>query len=463
MLKTEAYEELGNRNPLTDLITRTNEMLKGLLTGKHIKKHIYEKLRVDPNESELAHLYFLPKAHKPGTPLRPIVAGIKSPTIGISRWLDRNLRPLFNKMAEHISVLNGTQLISRLETWSITNLQPQTLFLTMDVSDLYTMIPQEGGVQAIKKMLQFFKIDKIKEVKTPIILLLARYVMKNNFFIYNNVYYKQTRGGAMGSPLTLTLSNTYMFFFERPIVKWATHNENIYHRYIDDIFIACNATNERMQGLIQHWNRINKNIKMTAEIGSSVNFLDVSISNRDGKLHTTVFHKPSHEPYFLPFDSTHKLSIKKNIPYGAIIRAIRYSCDITSFCKEETHITMALLLNGYPLRVIHEQYQHALHEMNCKWPNKFSYERVRQTFLEHYFSKEELTENREKDAQVGMYIHFSYCEGMHRLSATFHEKWNTILGNLAISSIKPIIGFRNCASLQQRLVKKKPAKPLITS
>ncbi|CAF3302177.1 unnamed protein product, partial [Rotaria sp. Silwood2] len=38
-------------------------------------------------------------------------------------------------------------------------------------------------------------------------------------------YYHQIRGEAMGSPLTLTIANCYMFFFERKLVN-QIHNSN---------------------------------------------------------------------------------------------------------------------------------------------------------------------------------------------------------------------------------------------
>ena len=290
MAKTDAYESLGDSNPLKELILQTNSMLKGLLSGKHIDSQLFNKLKVDAENAELAHLYFLPKAHKPGTPLRPIVAGLKSPTIEISRWLDGILRPLFDQMAAATSVLNGVQLISVLEKWSARNLDHRTLFLTMDVSDLYTMVPQEGGIQAIKKMLRIFQISQIQGVKTSTILLLARYVMKNNYFIYSNCYYKQIRGGAMGSPLTLTVSNAYMFFFQTPITKWVKHRNGVFCRYIDDIFLTiADASYDLLEGLVRHWNRIDGNIKLSAEISHSVSFLDVTVNNVNGRLHTSVY------------------------------------------------------------------------------------------------------------------------------------------------------------------------------
>ena len=462
MAKTDAYDKLGDKNPLQDLVLQTNSMLEGLFKSNHIKLQLYKRLRVDANKAELAHLYFLPKAHKPNTPLRPIVAGLKSPTIKISQWLDSILRPLFDQMAAETSILNGVQLISILERWSERNLSRNTKFLTMDVSDLYTMVPQEGGIQAIKKMLHTFQIHEIQGVKKSIILLLARYVMKNNYFIYGNCYYKQIRGGAMGSPLTLTVSNAYMFFFQRPITKWVQHRDGIFCRYIDDIFLTADASNDLLEGLVRHWNRIDENIKLTADISHAVNFLDVSIRNIDGHLNTSVFHKPSHEPYFLPFESTHAMFIKKNIPYGAIIRAIRYSSDAISFSREETHITMALLLNGYPLKVIRTQYEKAFTDMNCAWPNRYNYQAVRQLSLSNFFSLDKGKKKRKIDFDADLIFHFSYCKGMETFAARFHQKWDELFNHFALCSISPIVGFRNCDSLQQRLVKKKPPKALIS-
>ncbi|CAF1570944.1 unnamed protein product, partial [Rotaria sordida] len=92
MNKTKAYQDLGTTNPLESLVERTNNFLYGLWYNKHITQKQYEKLKVNKEKAELAHLYFLPKAHKPGTPLRPIMSGLKSPTVEISRWLDSLLR-----------------------------------------------------------------------------------------------------------------------------------------------------------------------------------------------------------------------------------------------------------------------------------------------------------------------------------------------------------------------------------
>ena len=56
------------------------------------------------------------------------------------------------------------------------------------------------------------------------IMKLARLVLDNNCFVCNNKYYKQIRGGAMGSTFTQVLANIYMYDWEQDLIKYqATH------------------------------------------------------------------------------------------------------------------------------------------------------------------------------------------------------------------------------------------------
>jgi hypothetical protein len=93
-----------------------------------------------------------------------------------------------------------------------------------------------------------------------------------------------------------------------------------------------------LKGLVKFWNRLDSNIVFSKSIGHTAEYLDVKLENRGGKLVSEVYHKPSCEPYFLPFTSIHAQHIKKNIPYVALIRAIRYSSSYNAFKREETHI-----------------------------------------------------------------------------------------------------------------------------
>ncbi|CAF5154366.1 unnamed protein product, partial [Rotaria sp. Silwood1] len=267
----------------------------------------YEQLSIKSNEVELTHLYYLPKAQKPGTPLHPIISGLKHPTKKISKFLDELLRPLFNKMASNTTVTCGTEVIKQLHEWSKRDIRQETLICTMDVMDLYTMISQTEGIMSIKKLLDYFKIKKIGNIKAEAIIRLCRFVIQNNYFSYNGKYFHQVRGGAMGSPLTLTIANCYMYFYERDIVKQVNNSNGLYLRYIDDIFIIINWPIQHLSKQINRWNELDLNIKLKAQVDHSTNFLDLYIENKNGELFTKVYHKPSYEPYYLPFNSVHPI------------------------------------------------------------------------------------------------------------------------------------------------------------
>ncbi|CAF5101003.1 unnamed protein product, partial [Rotaria sp. Silwood1] len=216
-------------------------------------------------------------------------------------------------MAVKTTVNSGFELIKQLLEWAKIKMRQETLFCTIDVMDLYTMVPQTEGVLSLKKMLDHLKLKRINGLKIETIIRLSRFVMKNNYFSYDGQYYHQIRGGAMGSPLTLTIANCYMFFYEQQIIKQIHNSGGLYFRYIDDIFIVINWPARHLLKQIDKWNHFDENIKLSENIGVTADFLDLHMENRDGELFTTVYQKPSYEPYYLPFDSIHPLHMKKNI------------------------------------------------------------------------------------------------------------------------------------------------------
>ena len=60
------------------------------------------------------------------------------------------------------------------------------------------------------------------------------------------------------------------------------------NRYIDDVFFTSNEPIETIQQLLEDANKWHPNIKLQAQIGTSLPFLDVLVSNRDVVLHTAV-------------------------------------------------------------------------------------------------------------------------------------------------------------------------------
>ena len=68
-------------------------------------------------------------------------------------------------------------------------------------------------------------------------------IFKESFFTFNNKYYKQEDGVAMGPPLGPDLANIFMCSFES---KWLRDCPNdlkpvFYRGYVDDIFAMFSA------------------------------------------------------------------------------------------------------------------------------------------------------------------------------------------------------------------------------
>ena len=415
---------------------------------KWITQKQYEQLSIkQTDEVELAHLYYLPKAHKQNVPLRPIISGLKHPTKKISKFLDDLLRPLFDQMASATTVTCGFELFKHLQQWSTTNISQETILCTIDILDLYTMIPQIEGVLSLKKMLDYLQLKQVNGLKIETIIRLARFVIKNNYFKYNGQYYHQIRGGAMGSPLTLTIANCYMFFFEQNIIKQIHNSHGLYFRYIDDIFIIVNWPIRHLFKEVNRWNKFDNNIELNADINLYADFLDLHIENRNGQLFTAVYHKPSYEPYYLPFNSVHPMHMKKNIPFTMLLRAIRYSSNFQLYVDEREKLRMALLLNRYPNKFINQQFDHLFEKFKIREPlTQNNYHTYRQKILDSPIQIKQLT-----DYGRTLFVHFTYCTNMKTFPSKFHNLWHKYFGESPINDIMPILGTRNVNNLQRCL------------
>jgi hypothetical protein len=176
-----------------------------------------------------------------GTPLRPIVSSMYAPATGISHFLDQLLRPLFNQVARQTTIINSIHFVRRLEFYRDCNrLLPTTMFVTFDVTDLYTMIPRDGALLILQDfLLEHATNNRINGTTIDTLMKMARLVLDTNCFVFENKYYQQIRGGAMGSPFTMTLANIYMLKWEQPLIEHQKFHKEFYGRYVKIEFVFC--------------------------------------------------------------------------------------------------------------------------------------------------------------------------------------------------------------------------------
>ena len=136
-------------------------------------------------------IYFLPKIHKPNNPGRPIVSACSCPTELISSYLDKIMAPIIKSLPSYIKDSQHTHELFR----DFNFLGQDKLIFTMDISSLYTVIPNNEGFPAPK---YFLDQRTVKEPSSETLLRLAELVLTLNCFSFAGNYYKQINGVGMG-------------------------------------------------------------------------------------------------------------------------------------------------------------------------------------------------------------------------------------------------------------------------
>ncbi|VDO66433.1 unnamed protein product [Schistosoma margrebowiei] len=91
--------EKSNKDLTDSTEKRITKVLRDLLKKKMIDNSTYNNLR--PRGSRLPHMYGLPKIHKQGYPLIPILSMINSPYHKVARWLADKLEPVRQRLATY--------------------------------------------------------------------------------------------------------------------------------------------------------------------------------------------------------------------------------------------------------------------------------------------------------------------------------------------------------------------------
>ena len=293
----------------------------------------------------------LTKIHK-GTsppPGRPIVSSTGCPTARLSQFADFFLQPVVTESRSYIK--DTTHFINILN--ELPTLPSGSLLVTLDVSSLYTNIPQLQGKQAIARALIKHRRNGTYPCNASIIQLLNLVLSLNNF-TFNGDHYLQVGGTAMGTKVAPSYANLFMADFEDKFVYTYPDEPFLWLRFIDDIFMIWTHGTLSLDNFIAHLNKCLPSINFTHEISpDQVPFLDtMAINIREGKLITNLYCKPTDAHFYLHYSSAHPTSCKKGIPYGQFLRLCRICSRITEFDNNAVNLARHFSRCGYPQELI---------------------------------------------------------------------------------------------------------------
>ena len=119
----------------------------------------------------------------------------------------------------------------------------------MDVTSLYTNIPQEEGITTVCNAYERLHNYKHKPpIPTHFLTDMLRLILKENSFQFNGKNYLQIHGTAMGTKMAVSFANLFMAAVETEILNASTKKTLVWKRYIDDVFSLWNINIEEIDG-----------------------------------------------------------------------------------------------------------------------------------------------------------------------------------------------------------------------
>ncbi|BHF77739.1 hypothetical protein SprV_0602084800 [Sparganum proliferum] len=235
-------------NPLKTLTREINATLLALENSGAITPT--DRRMARPQDTALARFYGLPKVHKDGAPLRPIVSLKGTPTYGLAKWLFRRLK-----------------------------------FLTAE-SDT-----------TVSSSAQF--LEKLKGL------------CLRTYFTFDGTIYEQVKGTPMGSPISGFIVEAVLQRLNSLVFQH--HKPKFWVRYVHDTFVVIERDQvltfqEHLNAVFP-----DIQFTMEEEENNQLAFLDVLVCRKDcGGLKTKVFRKATNTMQVLNFNSNHPISHKRS-------------------------------------------------------------------------------------------------------------------------------------------------------
>ena len=143
---TNTYKVLP-KDPTPTLKNKLINLLKDIKQSGGLSIQKYKQLY--PTSAVPPKFYGLPKIHKTGTPLRPIVSSRGSITYGVAKELSHIIKPLVGQSPHHLK--NTQHFIQQLQG---KRLQAGESITSFDVKALFTSVSVQPSIVIVKSRLQ---------------------------------------------------------------------------------------------------------------------------------------------------------------------------------------------------------------------------------------------------------------------------------------------------------------------
>lgn len=287
----------------------------------------------------IAKIYCLPKIHKIGRKMRPIVSSISTPTYKMAKWLVKEVKQL--PSIKSCSVKDTHEFVNKIKSVKLNN---NEIMVSFDVVSLFPSIDVDLALLEFENHLTDSEINNtVKNVYIDV----AKVCMKQNYFKFGNKCYKVENGTNMGNPLSPLISECFMGALERKL-KELNVIPRVWHRYVDDVFAVIEK--EKVNDILNVLNSQFPTIKFTCEIenNNELPFLDIKIIKKfDNTLEFAIYHKPTSTMRVITNDSHCSFKTKQAAFHSLAHRLCTIPLSIKHYKDEYDYISNVAKVNGY--------------------------------------------------------------------------------------------------------------------
>ena len=138
--------------------------------------------------------------------------------------------------------------------------------VSFDIVSLYTNAPIDNALEDISCLLHDDStVGDHTAISTADICRLTELCLRSTYFKFQNDYFEQVDGAAMGSPMFPIIANLYMENFEQCALEAYTLKPKVWIRYVDDTFVVWPHREEALNNFQTHLNRQHQSIHLTRE------------------------------------------------------------------------------------------------------------------------------------------------------------------------------------------------------
>ena len=170
---------IKKQDMLCDLVTKSNGFFKnlmrsGCITEKELKYFSYKYKKI----TNLGKLYLLPKIHErlENVSGRPVISNCDTPAEKVSEFLDYHFKLVMQSGRSYIK--DSGDFLKKIK--NLGSLPKNAILVTADVEEA-------------------LENKNYKQISTDKLVKMAQFVLKNNFFEFNNDVFQQLSATAIGT------------------------------------------------------------------------------------------------------------------------------------------------------------------------------------------------------------------------------------------------------------------------